>query len=240
MSTYKIAVCDDEEDALSLISELVKREFAKLGENTEISAFTNSELLLESNREESFDVNFLDISMPSIDGIEVAGLIKRYNPETLIVFVTCMDDLVFKSYKVHPFGFIRKTKLIEEFPAVVLDIKKQLSYNEYSLCFKLEGTEYRLCTDEVVFIESKGNYIKIKTTDMADYRYKDSINKKEIELKEHGFVRTHERFLVNLKYISKINKKSVTMIQNYGIPVSRNRMKAVIESYYSYHGHYES
>lgn len=236
MPIYKIAVCDDEELALVQISEVIKTEFAKIGENIEINTFNKSELLLESNRTDSFDVIFLDIDMPGIDGIKAAGIIKKLNPKTMIIFVTGKDELVYKSFEVHPFGFIRKLKLREEISGIVADVKTELSRKDYSISFEIEGIYYRLYADEIVFIESKRNYIIIKTIDGAVYKYKDSINKKEIELSEHGFVRTHERYLVNLKYIFKINKNSVTVIQNYDIPVSRHRMSTLKESFLNYYG----
>ncbi len=174
--------------------------------------------------------------MPDLDGIETARIIKNQNPKSLIIFVTGKDELVYKSFEVHPFGFIRKTKLKEEISKVVGDIIKELSRNDYMLNFKIEGIYYKLIIDEIVYIESKGNYIIINTTDGLVYKYKDSINKREIELSEQGFVRTHEKYLVNLKYIFKINKSSVTVIQNYDIPVSRSRMNALKEGFLSYYG----
>ncbi len=236
MNRYFIAVCDDEEFALSQISGAVKKEFEKSGMNVDITVFNEPKLLLELNRTSSFDVIFLDIDMPKLDGIETARIIKKQNPKSLIIFVTGKDELVYKSFEAHPFGFIRKTKLKEEISKVVGDIIKELSRNDYMLNFKIEGIYYKLIIDEIVYIESKGNYIIINTTDGLTYKYKDSINKKEIELSEQGFVRTHEKYLVNLKYIFKINKSSVTVIQNYDIPISRSRMNALKEGFLNYYG----
>lgn len=236
MARYRIAVCDDEEYALVKITEVIKKTFAKIGENVEINAFEKSELLLEANRTDSFDMIFLDIDMPDIDGIEAAGIIKKLNPKALIIFVTSKDELVYKSFEVHPFGFIRKEKLREEISGIIADVKKELSRKDYMFSFKRDGIQYKLHADEIVGIESKGNYIIIKTTDGETYKYKDSINKKESELSEHGFVRTHERYLVNLKYIFKINKNSITVVQNYEIPVSRGRMNTLKESFLNYYG----
>lgn len=236
MHRYKIAVCDDEEYALVQIAEVTKKEFAKIGVNVEISTFNEPKLLLESNRTGSFDVIFLDIDMPHINGIEAAGIIKNLNTKTIVIFVTSKDELVYKSFKVHPFGFIRKVKLREEISGIVADIKKEFLYNNYMLNFKIEGIYYRLYANEIIYIESKGNYIIIKTIDEEIYKYKDSINKKEIELSEQGFVRTHAKYLVNLKYIFKINKCSVTVTQGYDILVSRNRMNTLKESFLNYYG----
>lgn len=236
MNRYLIAVCDDEELALTTISGAVKNEFAQSGVNVEIITFNEPKLLLESNRTSNFDVIFLDIDMPKLDGIETARIIKNQNPKSLIIFVTGKDELVYKSFEAHPFGFIRKLKLKDEISRVVEDVVKEQSRNEYMLNFKIEGIHYKLFADEIVYIKSRGNYIIINTTDGLAYKYKDSINKKEIELSEQGFVRAHEKYLVNLKYIFKINKSSVNVIQNYDIPVSRSRMNALKEGFLNYYG----
>lgn len=236
MNKYFIAVCDDEELALAQISGVVKKEFARCGINAEITIFSEPKLLLELNRTSNFEVIFLDIDMPDLDGIETARIIKNQNPKSLIIFVTGKDELVYKSFEVHPFGFIRKLKLKEEISRIVEDIVRELTRNDYMLNFRIEGVNYKLFADEIIYIESKGNYIIIKTTDGLVYKYKDSINKKEIELLEQGFVRTHEKYLANLKYIFKINKRSITVIQNYDIPVSRSRMNTLKEDFLNYYG----
>ncbi len=110
MYSYRIAVCDDDERILVQMAEVIKKEFAKAGEKAETSTFSVPKLLLDSNRTGSFDIIFLDIDMPDIDGIEAAGIIKKQNPNTLVIFVTSKDELVYKSFEVHPFGFIRKSR----------------------------------------------------------------------------------------------------------------------------------
>ena len=96
MSIYRIAVCDDEEIALDQITELIKKEFNKMGQNVEVNIFNKPELLLESNRSGCFDIIFLDIDMPNINGIEATRIIKKLNPRTRIIFVTGKDELVYK------------------------------------------------------------------------------------------------------------------------------------------------
>ena len=236
MNKYFVAVCDDEELALSYISQSIKREFDKSGIIVDITAFNEPKMLLESNRTSNYEVIFLDIDMPDLDGIETARIIKNQNQKSMIIFITGKDELVYKSFEVHPFGFIRKSKLKEETPRVVTDIIKVLSRSDYVLNFKIEGMYYKLLTDEIVYIESKSNYIIINTTDGLIYKYKDSINRKEIELLDKGFVRIHEKYLVNLKYIFSINKKSITTTQKYEIPVSRSRMNPLRKDFLNYYG----
>ncbi len=118
---------------------------------------------------------------------------------------------------------------------IINGIKEVLLKYEFIVHFKIENINYKLYLDDIVYIESKRNYIIIHTIDDVAYKYKDSINKKEDELSKYGFARFHESFLINLKYIKSINKNSVTVIQNFDIPVSRYRMQSVKESFLEYH-----
>lgn len=236
LNKYFIAVCDDEKVALFQITETIKKEFEKLGSRVDIAIFCEPKALLESNRKSNYEIIFLDIDMPDLNGIEIARIIKNQSPKSLIIFVTGKDELVYKSFEAHPFGFIRKVKLKDEISKVVIDIIKELSRSDCMINFKIDGIYYKLFIDEIAYIESKGNYIIINTTDGLAYKYKDSINKKEIELSGQGFVRTHEKYLVNFKYIFKINKMSITLVQNLDIPVSRRRMSMLKEGFLEYYG----
>jgi DNA-binding NarL/FixJ family response regulator len=59
------------------------------------------------------DVVLLDISMPGLNGVEVAGFIKRYSPETRVVFVTIHDEESYRAIvrDVHADGFVNKDHL---------------------------------------------------------------------------------------------------------------------------------
>lgn len=235
MLKYNIAVCDDYNHILIHISNILKTEFAKIGLNAEITAFDNPISLINSHKTNKYDVIFLDIEMPDMDGIEAGKIIKNLSSKALIIFLTSKDELVYKSFEAHPYSFIRKTYMDKEIPKIINDIKEELSKNEYMLKFKIENINYKLYLDDIIYIESKRNYIIIHTIDDAAYKYKDSINKKEDELSKYDFIRSHESFLINLKYIKHINKKTVTLILNLDIPVSRYRMISVKESFLEYH-----
>lgn len=114
----KVAFCDDETKILEDLSVKIKKEFEKI--NCEIDLYTteNSIRLLEYLKSCPVDILFLDIDMPTISGMDIAEALLNSKIKTLLVFVTGQDALVYKSFKYHPFGFIRKAFLTMKSPGL--------------------------------------------------------------------------------------------------------------------------
>lgn len=115
----KVAFCDDEAKILEDFSVKIKSEFEKLSCEIDLYTTKNSIELLEYLKNYTVDILFLDIDMPTISGMEIAQTLLNSEIKTLLVFVTGQDALVYKSFKYHPFGFIRKTYFDEEISGVV-------------------------------------------------------------------------------------------------------------------------
>mgnify|MGYP000860568234 FL=1 len=72
-----------------------------------------------NNYDKEFELYFLDIDMPDMDGISYARSIKKKYPLSRIIFVSYRSDLVFDAIQVFPFSFVRKEKMNEELPMVL-------------------------------------------------------------------------------------------------------------------------
>lgn len=86
----KIAICDDEKNALSIISASVRNLFEECGIEVEISTVTSAKELWKKLQTENYDLLFLDINMPNIDGITLG---KK------IITMPSIPDIIFVSSK---------------------------------------------------------------------------------------------------------------------------------------------
>ena len=90
----QIGICDDEivflENLREQVSDLLKQKEIEFT----MHSYNNGNKLLEKNREHIFNILFLDIEMPQINGIEIAEKIRSFNPYVNIIFITNRDDLV--------------------------------------------------------------------------------------------------------------------------------------------------
>ncbi|MCR5398619.1 MAG: LytTR family DNA-binding domain-containing protein [Lachnospiraceae bacterium] len=217
----RIAVCDDEEK----IRRDIATKAGKAISFAEISLFENGQVLVDSFKKASFDIVLLDIDMPEINGLDVAGLIQNAVPKPLIIFVTSHDELVYDSLRFHPFGFVRKTHLEEELDRVFADAVAEMNSREKSISVHTARGDVRLRLKDVLYFEADGNYIKVFVKDESDeatYRFRDTMQALEATLVSDGFVRVHKGFLVNSEAVKIFNSDKCILTNDMEVPVGRS------------------
>lgn len=159
----KVAFCDDETKILEDLSVKIKKEFEKI--NCEIDLYTteNSIRLLEYLKSCPVDILFLDIDMPTISGMDIAEALLNSKIKTLLVFVTGQDALVYKSFKYHPFGFIRKAFFDDEITGVVKGLVEEIQKSSDTFLFKTNDGFNRIKLKDILYFESESNYLNLHT-----------------------------------------------------------------------------
>lgn len=213
----KIYICDDEPKILSDISSKVKDTLS----GVDISEFTSGKSLLEAIAENSCDILLLDIDMPGISGLDIAKELAMMTEKPLLVFVTSHDELVYDSFRFHPFGFVRKSYLDKELPCILTDCVKELESREKHFCFHTANADVKLQLDEILYFESDGNYLKL-FTESTEYRYRDTLSAVENALSDSGFVRIHKGFLVNQTAVKILHSDETELTNGVRLPVGRS------------------
>ena len=204
---FNIAICDDEAEFLKLIKSYIQN---KMKIECEIFDTVSAYQLIEYIRKNKVDFLFLDIDMPEINGLEIAE--KYVSEDTLLIFVSQFDNLVYKSLKYSPFRFIRKSRLEELEEAIESGLNKLSDYN-YE--FKLKDRKNIFVSlNDILYFEGARNY-SIMCTKYSKY-YEARITMKEIEerLKDKGFIRIHNGFIINIKYIEIVGANSIMILNS--------------------------
>lgn len=235
IAVIRAAICDDEPNMIDYLNKHILAEFTRQGANVHIDNFLAGKDFLDAQKERSFDVVFLDIDMPKISGFDIAKKING-NEQTLIIFVTIHDELVFSSLKFQPFRFIRKSFIKDEIGEVVEDINKVLSKRAAGKKFKLQTKSHDVYIDveQIVYIEIYGHWLKVYTVDKEVLDCYGILSDYETQLEPFDFVRTHKSFLVNCRYIRSVEKEQVVLDNKTTIPLSRRRINAVNEKFTKY------
>ena len=95
----RIAVCDDEQCFLNYFRGIVNRLYNRLDIITD--EFSSGEELLKSFRYKAYDLVFLDIEMPAMDGITLARKLRELSSDVSIVFLTGHIEYAIKGYEVN-------------------------------------------------------------------------------------------------------------------------------------------
>ena len=234
----KIAVCDDETRAISVISASVESTFRDLDREVILEKFLSPQALLERLNEFSFDLIFLDISMPGMDGIELAGEIKRLGIKAALIFVSSRTDRVFDTFAVQPFGFVRKSNFLEDIGEVITRFvgsgDKRETDNHYLYLKDQQGT-VAIDVSHVAYIECIRNMQVLHFDDSRDeYRLYSRMGTLEEELKKYDFIRIHKGFLASSRFIRRFESKAVVLTTDEEIPVGRSYHHDAMEFYLDY------
>ena len=224
----KIAVCDDENKIVEEITSYIKNDFPM----SEVHTYSNGESFLAAS-EERPEVLLLDIDMPGIIGMEVAASLVHEKVQTLIVFVTAHDELVYDSFKYHPFAFLRKKFLEEELKSVLSDCKTQLESRNKNFVFQNASKLVTLAQSEILYFEGQANYLAIHTTS-DEYKMRSTMTGVEKELEDSDFLRIHKGFLVNLEHIRVLKTEELELDNGTVLPIGKSYSEAAKKSILRY------
>lgn len=226
----RIAVCDDE--------ELFRIEFKSVLDKVLINAeynidtFSGGSSLYEAFLKNPFDLVFLDIEMPGIDGITLAKRLRAVSENVQIVFLTSHIEYALEGYEVNALRYLVKPVDMNKLSEVLKYIQDKKN-NSRQIMIKQEGEDIVIDISDIIYMESMDKNVRIVTS-KSEYITRYNISDYEEELKNSGFLRIHRGYLISLSKVKKIVKNDVVMDGDISLPVSRSNIKALKDALYAY------
>ena len=226
----RIAVCDDE--------ELFRIEFKSVLDKVLINAeydidtFSGGSSLYEAFLKNPFDLVFLDIEMPGIDGITLAKRLRAVSENVQIVFLTSHIEYALEGYEVNALRYLVKPVDMNKLSEVLKYIQDKKN-NSRQIMIKQEGEDIVIDISDIIYMESMDKNVRIVTS-KSEYITRYNISDYEEELKNSGFLRIHRGYLISLSKVKKIVKNDVVMDGDFSLPVSRSNIKTLKDALYAY------
>lgn len=224
--TYRIAICDDEQDQLALIKTMAANWSRRSGHACELCTFSSAEAFLFSYEENrTCDILLLDVEMKDISGIELARRIRQDDLRAEIIFITSHFEFCGEGYEVDALHYLIKPVAEDKLAAVLSKAANRLSAEPPSVIITCEGETVRLYETDILYVESFLHYISIHTA-VREYKIKENISSFEARLGD-SFFRAHRSYLVSLKYIVKITRTSIRLENGAELPLARGKYDAI-------------
>ncbi|MCY1495969.1 Transcriptional regulatory protein YehT [compost metagenome] len=225
----KCLVVDDEPLAIRLI----EKHIAKI-DNLEVVATCNTALkAFEILNLQKIDLMFIDIKMPNITGIEFLKNLK--NPPKTILTTAYRDyaiegyDLGVVDYLLKPITFERFLKAVDKFLSETAksEVKSKESVPDDFILVKSGIKNYKINMNDIVYIESLKDYIKINMVGDKNITSKYKIGDIQQELNEDNFLRIHRSFIINTSKITAFTMNEIE-VSNIEIPIGASYKEDVL------------
>ena len=236
MKSISIAICEDNFASLSYIEQSVQKFLSARGYRGIISSYSSSFNLHNLIQEGIlFELYFLDIDMPTVNGLTLASTIREADPGAVIMFVSAKEEYVFDAIKVQPFRFIRKSHFQSDLSEALKEYLRlnQTEKEDTAITIEIQNEIYRFSVHDILYIQAKDNYLDIicdKKNTLIRYKISDM----EKLLQPYQFLRIHKSYLVNYRYIYALQGKTVTLENGTKLPVSRYRLCEVQTKFKEY------
>lgn len=233
---FRIGICDDRAEDIEQIKDAIQKGLKKTAQPVRLicKSFLDSEKLYAATRTEKFDLLFLDIEMPGMDGFELAAKLCMDCPSPYLVFVSVHESFVFDASEYSPVWFVRKGNLESD---MFKALRKYLHYTTFKkISYRLKegfGSKELFITD-ILYIEGSGHSLVIKQTDGSCLRKYGSLKTMEGELEGCNFLRIHKNYLVNQEYIKEVGTREVYLMDGSVLEMGRDRKNAVREAMCQY------
>lgn len=230
---FKIAVCDDEKIICSQLTELIGNAAERLSVRFETDCFLSGEDLCKEMKYTEYDLIFLDIELPAMNGVNVGKYIRNnlHNELIQIAYISSNQDYAMELFETRPIHFLVKPI---QYYQVKNIIEKLLYLNDIDTgLFKFKsGHEYhQISLSEIMYFTGSGRKVTVTTTNKS-YDFYGSLEKIYSSIKDKDFLYVHKSYIINYKYIEKFEYEQVTMVDHTMIPISQSRRKAVRSKFF--------
>ncbi|NOU82722.1 response regulator [Paenibacillus sp. LMG 31459] len=227
-----IAIVEDDINQARLLESHLTSFGADKGLSFNIVHFPQAVALLE-NYTANFDIIFMDIQLPYMNGMDAARSLRALDKEVILIFITNLTQYAIHGYEVEALDYILK-------PVEYYDFALKMSRAVRRMDEK-PGNDILIATDNgmrkispksIRYVETEGHHVIYHTAE-GDFRQYATISSIEIKLQEYDFYRCNNCYLVNLAYVQRIQGYTV-VLDGVDLRISQPRKKAFMEKLMEY------
>ena len=214
---------------LQAAADFLKKYCEKSGIIDVQAHFLNAEDALVFLSENLVDLIFLDVEMPGASGFELMDQLV-YTPQ--VILTTSKTEYAYDAFQYNVTDYLKKPFTYQRFLESIQKVEKKKEEDDTTsdnnhIFIKSDGKLIRLQNDDILYIESMGDYVKFITAEKK-YITHNTIKNLETKVDPIRFMKVHRSYIVNLSRIDDI-QENMLYIKGTMIPISKAHKSKVMQ-----------
>ncbi len=211
--TTKIAVCDDSKDYGEIVANVINKITCKNNIRCNINLYCSSRDLIQAFGQIKFNIIFLDMEMPELNGIETGLLIRKISNDPIIIYLTSFKEYAYESYQVKAKGYLLKPLNPDALENVLLDcIKENIEPKKFLDVRDIDGVLHRIPINEITHIlrKKEDRKIHIYCLNKNEIKVVQALEILAKELSANKFIiKSSKSCLINMENVREIKKNII-------------------------------
>ena len=215
-------------EELSVAAEVLQKYCVKSGKVNVLNTFNSIKDALPFLCDQVVDVIFLDVEMPGGTGFELLDSLP-YSPQ--VILTTSKTEYAYNAFEYNVTDFLKKPFTYQRFIDSLGKLKEQSEKKEAEeelshIYIKSDGKLIRLENDDILYIESMGDYVKFITNEKKIITH-NTIKNLTSKINPSVFCKVHRSYIINMNKISDV-RENMLYIKGQMIPISKANRSMVM------------
>lgn len=237
---YNIAICDDNGLFIQYMKRIIRTVGLTENEVTYYEFSSGEDLSAHLQDGITYDLLILDMQMHKMDGKETARKFRKFFPSTTLVFCSgaCLPDV--KTFEVMPYRYLLKEYTDEHMQKEMTVVLREMrnKKREPYVVGNYYYSSIRLRPNHILYIAiaKRGSTIYL-SPNCKEYETQKTYAAKERvlilyqRLRDFGFAYAHNSYIVNLKYVVKMDLTELELVEGTKLSISRSKAPALREDF---------
>jgi len=235
MEKFRVAVVENEDPIRQQMVQALTDVSHRTKVLLEVDEYSSGEAFTAALKDNLYAIAFLDIYMDEMTGIEAAAILRKEDPQCLVVFCTTSETDMLSAFQLHAFDYILKPITDEAVERVMGDALKILNAAGNYIEIKAVDGDQSLMVNSIMCVTVSGHYLLFRVLGGREYKTRMKISEAMNLLSDYrNFLEINRGILVNMDYIDDMSAKGCRLKDGTDLPVRTKGTQQVIQSWNDY------